>query len=184
MSDAVLFEGHRILVTHRSGAVRLKLSIRPGQDHFNLSVPVGVRDSEVRRFLRANDGWMREQEQKAAGRWEPRMAAGERALVNGIMVTLGSGGIPTGEAFLTYRDRILEARVKAILPGWTRKMNVTITRVSLKSMTSRWGSCTPATGHVSLSSRLGAMPDALIEYVIVHELCHMHHPDHSPAFHA
>ncbi|MBQ1859843.1 MAG: M48 family metallopeptidase [Clostridia bacterium] len=28
------------------------------------------------------------------------------------------------------------------------------------------------------------MPPECVEYILVHELCHLHHPDHSPAFHA
>lgn len=63
-------------------------------------------------------------------------------------------------------------------------MGVRISRVTIRDMSTRWGSCTPAKAHISLSLKLGAMPDDLIEQVLVHELCHMHHPDHSAAFYA
>ncbi|MFN8097336.1 MAG: M48 family metallopeptidase [Dermatophilaceae bacterium] len=46
----------------------------------------------------------------------------------------------------------------------------------------RWGSCTPATGEIRLSDRLRSMPDYVIDYVLVHELAHLLHADHSPAF--
>ncbi len=46
----------------------------------------------------------------------------------------------------------------------------------------RWGSCTPATGRVRIATRVAPFPDWVLDYVIVHELAHLTHPDHSPAF--
>ncbi len=48
----------------------------------------------------------------------------------------------------------------------------------------RWGSCTPSTGAVRLSHRLSRYPRWVLDYVIVHELAHLVHPDHSREFHA
>ncbi len=45
----------------------------------------------------------------------------------------------------------------------------------------QWGSCT-RDGTVSLSWRLLLSPPAVFRYVVVHELCHLPHPDHSPRF--
>jgi hypothetical protein len=47
----------------------------------------------------------------------------------------------------------------------------------------RWGSCTPADGSIRVSSRLATYPLWVLDYVLVHELAHLEHPDHSPAFH-
>ncbi len=49
-------------------------------------------------------------------------------------------------------------------------------------MQSRWGSCTPTTKTVRISSRVAAFPDWVVDYVIVHELAHLEVADHSPAF--
>ena len=49
-------------------------------------------------------------------------------------------------------------------------------------MLSRWGSCTPGTATVRISSRLAAFPDWVLDYVLVHELAHLEVPDHSDAF--
>jgi predicted metal-dependent hydrolase len=50
------------------------------------------------------------------------------------------------------------------------------------TMTARWGSCTIDTGEIRLSTRLAAFPNWVLDYVIVHELCHMAIDDHSPEF--
>ncbi|CAN5788448.1 M48 family metallopeptidase [soil metagenome] len=46
----------------------------------------------------------------------------------------------------------------------------------------RWGSCSPATGQIRISSRLGGFPAWVLDYVIVHELAHLAEVGHSPAF--
>ncbi|MCU1394715.1 MAG: hypothetical protein JWM34_3143 [Ilumatobacteraceae bacterium] len=49
-------------------------------------------------------------------------------------------------------------------------------------MQSRWGSCTPGTGTIRISSRIAKFPDWVIDYVLVHELAHLEVGDHSDAF--
>jgi predicted metal-dependent hydrolase len=49
-------------------------------------------------------------------------------------------------------------------------------------MTSRWGSCTPATATIRISTRIAAFPDWVIDYVIVHELAHLHVAGHGADF--
>lgn len=56
--------------------------------------------------------------------------------------------------------------------------------VRIRRMTSRWGSCQPYKGVVTLNSRLIETPVCCIEYVVMHEFCHFIHPDHSKAFYA
>lgn len=50
------------------------------------------------------------------------------------------------------------------------------------NMLSRWGSCTPSSGSIRISTRLARLPDWVIDYVIVHELAHLEVSDHSSAF--
>jgi predicted metal-dependent hydrolase len=49
-------------------------------------------------------------------------------------------------------------------------------------MSTRWGSCTPATRSIRISNRLAPFPSWVLDYVIVHELAHLSVPDHSRAF--
>ena len=46
----------------------------------------------------------------------------------------------------------------------------------------RWGSCTPADRTIRLSSRLRAMPEYVVDYVLVHELAHLVEPSHDARF--
>ena len=51
----------------------------------------------------------------------------------------------------------------------------------IRRMPKRWGSCTPK-GKIILNTELIKAPKGCIEYVIIHELCHLVHPDHSKAY--
>ena len=56
-------------------------------------------------------------------------------------------------------------------------------RVTIRATRSKWGSCT-AEGNISLSLYLMTLPEHLRDYIIIHELCHTVHHNHSPRFHA
>lgn len=68
--------------------------------------------------------------------------------------------------------------------GQFRQWGVDDPEVRIRRMTSRWGSCQPYKGVVTLNSRLIETPVCCIEYVVMHEFCHFIHPDHSRAFYA
>ena len=54
-------------------------------------------------------------------------------------------------------------------------------RVSLKNAKTLWGSCS-SSGGVTFNIRLALVPPPLVEYVMIHELCHMAEMNHSPKF--
>jgi hypothetical protein len=61
------------------------------------------------------------------------------------------------------------------------KHGVTVARVSVRNQRWRWGSCS-RNGHICLNWRLVQMPDAVRDYVMIHELMHLRRMDHSPKF--
>jgi Protein of unknown function DUF45 len=51
------------------------------------------------------------------------------------------------------------------------------------NQTARWGSCSTYSGHIRVSHRLRVVPGWVLDSVLVHEVAHLTHPDHSRAFH-
>jgi predicted metal-dependent hydrolase len=51
------------------------------------------------------------------------------------------------------------------------------------NQSARWGSCSFHSGEIRLSHRLRSVPEWVLDAVLVHELAHLVHPNHSPAFH-
>lgn len=68
------------------------------------------------------------------------------------------------------------------LEHWRKKMSMPDVRLRMKSMTSRWGSCIPAKKIICINSRLIDHPAECLDYVIIHELAHLTHPNHSSDF--
>ena len=60
-----------------------------------------------------------------------------------------------------------------------QKYGVTIPRLTIRNMSSRWGSCQPKRGIITLNKRLIETPRNTIEYVVMHEFVHFIHPYHS-----
>jgi len=60
--------------------------------------------------------------------------------------------------------------------------NVSLPQLKLRNMKSRWGSCQPYKGIITLNKRLIEAPKCCIEYVVYHEFCHFIHPNHSKQF--
>lgn len=90
----------------------------------------------------------------------------------------------TAEAAVTVT---LRSEAKAVLPGMVAeaaaRYGFTYGKVSVRASRTRWGSCS-GRDDISLSIFLMRLPVHLIWYVVVHELCHTRHKDHSPRFHS
>lgn len=63
-----------------------------------------------------------------------------------------------------------------------QKYGVPYPKLRIRNMTSRWGSCNPTKGIITLNSQLIAAPRKCIEYVVLHEFVHFIHPNHSRQF--
>ena len=66
---------------------------------------------------------------------------------------------------------------------FAERIGVTYGRITIRNQKTRWGSCT-ANGNLNFNCLLMLAPPDVIDSVIVHELCHRIHPNHSKAFYA
>ena len=67
------------------------------------------------------------------------------------------------------------------LDYWSECMGLKYSRLSLRGQKTRWGSCS-SRGEISLNWKLVAAPLEVLDYVVIHELAHLTHPNHSKEF--
>jgi len=94
-------------------------------------------------------------------------------------------GEPHREAVIASLTRWYKRQAKVVLCERTRLLTERIgkqpTLIGIKSYRSRWGSC-HRDGRIYFNWRLVMAPMDVIDYVVAHELCHLVHHNHSPAF--
>lgn len=76
------------------------------------------------------------------------------------------------------------AALRDIVHAYEIAMGVTVARISVRSMKTRWGSCTPKTGAIRIARELAAYPIECLDMVVAHELVHLLEPSHNQRFHA
>ncbi len=110
--------------------------------------------------------------------------AGRREVVlDGDLLRVGGPAESVGPRVLRW----LKARAKRILERETRALaaaaGLTVATVGIGDPASRWGSCA-SSGAIRYSWRLILAPPDVRRATIAHEVAHLEHMDHSPAFHA
>ncbi|MXX27671.1 MAG: M48 family metallopeptidase [Caldilineaceae bacterium SB0668_bin_21] len=80
-----------------------------------------------------------------------------------------------------YRDRAAERLPNLVKRWWPRLGQGERSRVLIRDQRQRWGSCAPD-GTLRFNWRAMMLPPALIEYIVVHELAHLTHRNHSTDF--
>lgn len=112
-------------------------------------------------------------------------ASGVKAYRGQLWVS-ATNGDPTAiqqriEAWYLVRAReVFASLLEEVLPKF-RRYGINQPRLRIRKMQKRWGSCT-AGGAVVLNTELIRAPKSCIEYVLVHELCHLVHHNHGVAF--
>lgn len=80
----------------------------------------------------------------------------------------------------------LRRKAKTILPPrlaeLARRHGFIYNRVAIKHNSTNWGSCSTK-GNINLNLNIVRLPEVLQDYILLHELCHLRHHDHSHAFH-
>jgi predicted metal-dependent hydrolase len=162
------------------------LSVRINQrGEIRVTVPRYASFSRAEAFVRSREGWIRKQQQ----RMRQRQASFSR-MEEGSMLDLKGKRIPLHrkngkEDLEDALWRILLEEARAYLPGRVEALahehGLFYSGLKVRRMRSRWGSCT-ANNSINLNTWLMIIPEHLSDYVILHELAHTRHKDHSSRF--
>lgn len=149
--------GFQVLRSNRKTA-----SIEVSRDRgVTVRVPATLKGDDLERLLLSRARWIEEKAAAAASAPPP--------------VELS----PEEEAELTdIAARVLPDKVRT----YARRLGVMPVKVRITRARKRLGSCSAA-GSLCFSCRLMLYPEEAIDYVVVHELAHLIHHNHSPAFH-
>ena len=124
-----------------------------------LVVPHGMSEREIDRVLADKREWVAKQR----GRQVPRLGLDEFAV---------------SEAEGRVRAREL---ISKLAEEQARPIGVSYRRIRIGAQQTLWGSCSPS-GTLSFNWRLVLAPPDVVDYVVVHELCHLQIPNHSRSF--
>ncbi|HIZ87248.1 MAG TPA: M48 family metallopeptidase [Candidatus Coprenecus pullistercoris] len=160
-----------VQLVKRTGAVRLRLSVSPRRG-VTVTLPRAVPYAVAESFLLSRLQWVRNALLKQASVRQQALRNGRTAPVPEDPAELGRMR-KAARAALVPRLREAAARYGFPFKG----------RVAIKNNISNWGSCS-SKGNINLNIRLILLPEHLQDYIILHELCHLRHPDHGPGFHA
>jgi len=125
--------------------------------------PMRMPMGEIRRILQEKESWIETHREKAV-----------RNQQRGVQSPLTQDDI----------HRLAQEAVAALPPlvqAYAARMGVTYGRITVRNQVSRWGSCS-ASGNLNFNCLLMLAPTEVREYVVVHELAHRRHMDHSAAF--
>ena len=139
-------------------ARRWRLEV-PWGEPARLTVPRWTSRAEVERVLAEKRSWIEEQRRRQL----PRLGL-ERL------------GVSESEARAGAREL-----VSAVAEEEAAELGVAYRRIRIGDQRTRWGSCS-SRGTLSFNWRLVLAPFEVLDYVVVHELCHLRAPDHSPRF--
>ena len=160
-----------VLLVKRPGTARLRISVSPRRGVV-VSMPWMLPYAIAEKFLLSKRQWVAAALERQAGQMHRAAESGRTATV------------PDDPAELErMREAARAALVPKLLSAAARYGFPFKGRVAIKNNVTNWGSCS-SKGNINLNMRLILLPEHLQDYVILHELCHLRHQNHGPAFHA
>ena len=123
--------------------------------------PLRASDADIARFVDSHRGWL-----------EKHLAARQ--------AYLSAHPEPSAAQTDAWRQQAKET-LPPLVAHWAQRMGVQPAGITVTAARTRFGSCS-GKNRLSFSLYLMAYPEAAIKYVVVHELAHIRHHDHSPAF--
>ena len=209
---AVDWEGLQVRVAFKN-IKSFHLRVKGPDGIVTLSAPYWTGEREIRRVLDLKRDWVKAQRHRflgAAPRPPRLFSHGEIHHVWGVPYRLavvegGRAGIVRSDSKArvltmtvrrgtgkTYRQRLLERwyrgelleQVRVLLVKWEPVVERRVSEVRFRQMTSRWGSCHTRAGRIVLNLELARRNPWCLEYVLLHELAHLHERGHNARFYA
>jgi predicted metal-dependent hydrolase len=186
----------------------IHLRVYPDTGRVAVSAPARMPLAAVRAFVASKLDWIRrhrERPRPSPGMVMPNLS---EPLVWGrpcrLVVQERQGrpavALEEDRLLLTVRPGTAEERRAALIDGWYAEelrraaeslirrweplMRVRVSRITVRRMTSRWGSCTTQTGAIRINLELARLSPKYLEYLVVHEMVHLLEPSHNMYFQA
>lgn len=173
-----------------------------------LTIPKNRSLSDAEAFFFSKIEWIKKHK-RAVSEFPPRpIADGEQIYLSGKPITLkfirvdadghkptsylsdnilyvaDNGKIEPKKIIEKYLCEELKRTLDELFPRQIAATGLSPSSVTIRKMTSKWGSCTPRTRRIRMSFYLVGLPRECIDYVTLHELLHIRYPDHGAGFHA
>lgn len=146
----------------------LALQVHP-DGRIVIRAPRQTSKRDIKEFFKDHEEWIRHNQQKLEARAREKEMA--RSLYD----------IPSYESLSDMEKCRIRVHFLESLRFYAAQMGVTYNRVTIRNQKGRWGSCS-SKGNLNFNYRLHYLPSELLDYVVVHELAHRIHMDHSAAF--
>ena len=130
-------------------------------------VPMHASDRAIKRFVSAHARWIADNRGQM---FERRKKLADNPY-----------DIPAWESLSAADKKIAKQKIMEHVDYYARRMEIDYGSISMRNQKSRWGSCS-SKGNLNFNYRLAYLPEELLDYVVVHELTHRRHMDHSAAF--
>jgi len=139
-------------------------------------VPVRTRQEEIDSLIFEHRAWLERQLAKPPKQFHLGLQRDDVVWIGGLALRTP----PVASVDAWYREQA-RTEITRVVEHECERLGVGITRLTIRDQRTRWGSCTRA-GALSFNWRLVLTPQAILTYVVVHELCHRIRHDHSPEF--
>jgi len=201
--------GDLVIAVTRKDVKHVHLSVHPPDGHVTLVAPRTTRLDVARAYALSKLGWIRDQQAKLRAQAretsrrfverESHCLWGRRYLLSVVetaakpsvrlshhRITLtvrpGTDAANRGDVIHGWHRALLHEAVPPLISRWEKKLGVTVSAYFLQRMKTKWGSCHHRTATIRLNTELVKKPKDLLEYVVLHEMCHLIEPRHSQRF--